>query len=169
MLVLREMHLREYPAYRQYFIDDYSREIATNYGYSMERAINMASEELTRSFPQGPVSNQHDLLSIEAEHNNQLVLVGYLWHSKNSHENSSYIYDFYILDEYRGRGFGKLAINKLEAQLQGEGIKQIKLRVAFDNKRALQLYQSAGFIITGHNMLKNIEPKSESAVSETTK
>ncbi|KUI99598.1 acetyltransferase [Vibrio sp. MEBiC08052] len=44
----------------------------------------------------------------------------------------------------------------LEKQLQEVGITQIKLRVAYQNERALKLYQEVGFVITGFNMSKKI-------------
>jgi ribosomal protein S18 acetylase RimI-like enzyme len=156
MVALRNMLLQEYPAYCEYFIDDYSKEIADNYGHSMDVAIDLARRELNSSFPNGLESNGHDLLCIEAEINNELIVVGYLWHAKNTSERSTFIYDFYVSSDYRGNGFGKLAISELEAQLQAEGIEQIKLRVAYDNKRALKLYQDTGFVITGYNMSRNI-------------
>jgi ribosomal protein S18 acetylase RimI-like enzyme len=157
MVTLRKMTLQEYPAYCDYFIDDYGKEIADNYGHSMDVAIKMAKQELTRCFPNGLESKEHDLMCIDAEINNELTLVGYLWQAKNIKEHSTFIYDFYISDEFRGNGYGKQSIKELEQQLKLEGITQIKLRVAYHNKRALKLYEKTGFMITGYNMSKNIE------------
>ena len=42
-------------------------------------------------------------------------------------------------------------------QLANDGIDQIKLRVAYHNKRALALYQETGFKITGYNMSKKLK------------
>lgn len=156
MVVLRNMLVEEYPAYCEYFIDDYSKEIAENYGHPMDVAIDLAKKALNRSFPNGLESNSHDLLCIEAEMNSKLIVVGYLWHSINKSDNSSFIYDFYVSKKNRGNGFGKQAISELETQLQAESITQIKLRVAYQNKRAVKLYKDAGFIITGYNMSKKI-------------
>lgn len=156
MVVLRNMTLQEYPVYCDYFIDDYSKEIAENYGHSIERATEFAIKELNKSFPNGLESDQHDLLCIEAEINNELIVVGYLWHSKNISEHSTFIYDFYVSNEYRGKGFGKQAICELESQLHAEGIEQIKLRVAYHNKQAFKLYKDSGFIITGYSLSKKI-------------
>ena len=150
------MNEQEFPAYCDYFIDDYSQEIVENYGHSIEVAIDLAKQDLDRSFPNGLESNEHDSLCIEPEINNKLIVVGYLWHCKNTNEQSTFIYDFYVADDYRGKGFGKWAIGELELQLQTEGISQIKLRVAYQNKRALKLYQDSGFMITGYNMSKKI-------------
>ncbi|WP_070964453.1 GNAT family N-acetyltransferase [Vibrio sonorensis] len=156
MVVLRNMRQEEYPDYCQYFIDVYSQEIAENYGHSMEYSIELAKKELQRCFPNGLEGKEHSLLCIEAEIKGQAYLVGYLWHSINSESKSTFIYDFYVSSEYQGLGYGTQALSELEKQLQGNGIEQIKLRVAFHNERALKLYQTVGFAITGFNMSKNL-------------
>ncbi|KUI97496.1 GNAT family N-acetyltransferase [Vibrio sp. MEBiC08052] len=157
MVVLRDMREDEYPDYCQYFIDDYSQEIANNYGHSIERATELAKKELHRCFPVGLKGNEHSLLCIDAEVDGQLNRVGYLWHSIKAKDKSTFIYDFFVSDEYRGLGYGTKVIGALEKQLQQVGVNQIKLRVAYQNKRALKLYQEVGFVITGFNMSKTIE------------
>ncbi|UTV26617.1 GNAT family N-acetyltransferase [Photobacterium atrarenae] len=156
MVVLREMRQEEYPAYCDYFIDDYSREIAQNYGHSMDVAVALAQKDLRRSFPNGLEKNDHSLLCIDAEVNGEVCLVGYLWHSIHAADHSTFIYDFFVDPGYRGKGIGKQAIAALENQLALAGVSQIKLRVAYHNQRALKLYQDVGFAITGYNMAKNI-------------
>ncbi|WP_447894980.1 GNAT family N-acetyltransferase [Vreelandella sp. GE22] len=156
MVVLREMQKEEYPIYCQYFIADYSREIAQNYGHSIEWGVELAKKDLQRCFPNGLEGSEHSLLCIDADIDGQLKHVGYLWHSINAGDKSTYISDFFVLDEFRGLGYGTFAIAAFEKQLKEAGINQIKLRVACQNERALKLYQEVGFAITGFNMSKNI-------------
>jgi len=153
---LREMRVDEYPVYCDYFIADYSHEIAKNYGHSMQVATEIAQKDLVKYFPHGLESNEHDLLCIEINLAGKPEVIGYLWHSLNKSDSSTFIYDFYVADEHRGNGYGRQAISVLENQLVSRGINQIKLRVAYNNQRALALYQEAGFIISGYNMAKNI-------------
>ncbi|ERM60857.1 GNAT family N-acetyltransferase [Vibrio cyclitrophicus] len=152
MIKLRPMTSSEYPAYCDYFIDDYSREIVENYGHSLDRAIELANQDLLRSFPNGLETNVHALLCVESGSE----LVGYLWHSINAADKSTFIYDFFIFPNFRNNGYGKLAISVFESQLKSVGIEQIKLRVAYQNQRALKLYQEIGFAISGYNMSKKI-------------
>ena len=152
MIQLRPMTSSEYPAYCDYFIDDYSREIAENYGHSMDRAIELANQDLLRSFPNGLETNDHELLCIESDSE----LIGYLWHSINTSDKSTFIYDFFIFSSSRNHGYGKSAISALESQLKSIGIEQIKLRVAYQNQRALKLYQDVVFSISGYNMSKKL-------------
>jgi len=156
MITLRVMQAEEYPAYCDYFIADYSREIVENYGHSLKVAVDLAKQDLQRSFPNGLESKEHSLLCIEGDINEDLTLIGYLWHCVNASDSSTFIYDFYIEDTFRGQGYGKEAMKQLEALLSKQSIKQIKLRVAYQNQRALALYQAVGFSISGYNMSKNI-------------
>ncbi|MGX9415993.1 GNAT family N-acetyltransferase [Vibrio sp. WJH972] len=152
MIKLRPMVSNEYPAYCDYFIDDYSREIAENYGHSMDKSTELAKYELLRSFPNGLDTDDHELLCIESGSD----LVGYLWHSINANDKSTFIYDFYIFPNCRNNGYGKLAMTILDSQLKSIDIEQIKLRVAYQNQRALKLYQEVGFAISGYNMSKKL-------------
>lgn len=160
MILLRKMRDDEYPDFCQYFIDDYSKEIVQNYGHSVDVAIELAQKDLLRCFPDGLACNEHSLLCIDKvigkEIDRKIVFVGYLWHSINLSEKSTFIYDFFISTKYRNLGYGTEAMAMLEKQLLAEGISQIKLRVAYHNERALKLYKEVGFNITGFNMSKNI-------------
>ncbi len=156
MVVLRGMRQDEYPAYCQYFIGDYSQEIAKNYGHPLDVSVELAESDLRRSFPNGFDSTEHTLLCIDTEIDGEIELVGYLWHSINVNDKSTFIYDFFVSREYRGSGYGTRAIAGLENQLRAIGINQIKLRVAYHNERALKLYKDVGFEITGFNMCKTV-------------
>jgi len=156
MIQLRLMTASEYPAYCDYFIDDYSQEIAKNYGHSIDKSIELAKQDLLRCFPNGLETDEHELLYIDFGSKPNTSLVGYLWHSVKESEKSTFIYDFFIFANSRNHGYGTLAINALESQLKSIGITQIKLRVAYHNQRALKLYQEVGFAITGYNMSKVI-------------
>lgn len=156
MILLRKMREDEYPEFCKYFIDDYSKEIAQNYGHKIDLAIELAKKDLFRCFPNGLTQNGHSLLCIDNEINGQIVFVGYLWYSVSLSDKSTFIYDFYISPPYRSLGYGTEAMTMLEKQLMAQGINQIKLRVAYQNERALKLYKEVGFNITGYNMSKNI-------------
>lgn len=156
MIDLRPILFEEYPAFCEYFIEDYSREIVDNYGLTRDSAIEKAKRDLNDSFPKGPIESEHELLCIEIEEKNQKVVIGYLWHLLNTNDSSTFIYDFYVSESYRGRGIGSETISLFGNKLKSIGINQIKLRVAYYNKRALKLYQSVGFSVTGYNMAKKI-------------
>ena len=156
MIALRKITQDEFTVFSEYFIDDYSKEISENYGHSITKACELAEQSLQESFPNGVDNSTHDLLCIVLVINVIPTVVGYLWHKVDLSKKSTFIYDFYIAEKYRGKGLGKQAIIKLESQLQSLHISQIQLRVAFHNKRAFKLYKEIGFAITRYNMSKLI-------------
>ncbi|MCB0155654.1 MAG: GNAT family N-acetyltransferase [Anaerolineae bacterium] len=154
MITLRPMTTVEFPQYRDYFIVDYATEIAANYGYSLEKSRVIAAKELTEDLPQDVSTPDHTLLCIERS---GIETIGYLWYKQLDQGQTIFILDFVLFAEFRGRGRGQAALLALQEQLLQTGIEQIKLRVAFNNQRALRLYEKFGFTITGYNMVKLLE------------
>ncbi|WP_043762200.1 GNAT family N-acetyltransferase [Aeromonas taiwanensis] len=155
------LHDADFPAYRDYFIEDYARDLASNHGMALPDARRQADASLQQLLPQGVATPGHHLLALVPEDgsgasNTPGEPLGYLWHAIDSAAGTTFIYDFYVTPPHRGQGFGKAAMVALEAQLVPLGIHQIKLRVAHDNPRALALYQALGFTITGYNMAKHL-------------
>jgi len=158
MIVLRNLSTTEFADYRAYFVADYAREIISNYAETPARAEAIASADMDENFPAGVPAGANELVGIDWIVDEVSTHVGYLWYTIDGPERSAFICDFYILAAQRSRGDGQLIIDLLEAQLLA-GVKQLQLRVAHDNQRALRLYQEIGFFITGHNMLKRLASK----------
>ncbi len=159
-LTVRLIPLRDadFHAYRDYFIEDYAQDLASNHGMALPDAHRQADASLQQLLPLGVATPGHHLLAMVPEASNAPGgPLGYLWHAIDAAAGTTFIYDFYVTPPHRGRGLGKAAMAALEAQLAPLGIHQIKLRVAHDNPRALALYQALGFTITGYNMAKRLD------------
>lgn len=150
---LLPMSEADFPAYRDYFIEDYARDLASNHGLSLAEARQQAGDSLQKYLPQGAATPGESLLCIIPVGDNiENAIAGYLWHRIDSATRTTFIYDFYLLPAHRGRGLGKSAMAALEAELIPLGITQ----VAYDNPRARALYEELGFRITGYNMAKHL-------------
>ncbi|KJY91434.1 acetyltransferase [Vibrio neptunius] len=156
MVKLREMRSEEFAGFYHYAAEAYAQDIAENQGHAAEKSLELAHHALERCFPDGVETKSQSLLCIDSEQEGASVLAGYLWHCVNQQEGSTFIYDFYVIEAFRGKGIGSKAIELLEAKMENVGIKQIKLRVAFNNERARKLYEELGFVVTGYNMSKVI-------------
>ncbi len=154
MINFRAMKAEEFPGYRDYFVADYANEIAANFGYTLERSQAIALKELEDDLPQDVSTAGNILLCIEEGVGNR---IGYLWYKCLDNEQTVFILDFIIFEDYRGLGYGKAALIALEERLSNSGVEQVKLRVAYENNRALRLYEKLGFNVTGHNMVKILE------------
>ena len=156
MVKLREMRTEEFADFYQYAAEAYAQDIAENQGHAADKSLELAHQALKRCFPDGVESKGQSLMCIDAEEDGESILAGYLWHCVNQKEGSTFIYDFYVMEAFRGQGLGSKAIELLEAKMKDVDIKQIKLRVAFNNERARKLYEELGFVVTGYNMSKVI-------------
>lgn len=156
MVLFRSMTEEEYFAYLEYFIPDYAMEIASNYGMSKNDSLAMAKQEISKLLAEGVNTHGQFLLSIFAKLDVFERHVGYLWYKPDGEMRTVFIYDFHIFNSFQGEGMGKQALRAFEENLHDKGFKEIRLRVAGDNARALHVYESSGFGVTGINMSKTI-------------
>lgn len=157
MITLRKMRDDEFPAYRRYSKLAYGNDLAENYGYSLEQAVEIADQKLMDSFPNGVETAEHEMCCIEFGVNDASQLVGYLWYKILESDKTAFIYDFYVFDGFRGCGIGTLVFAELEQVLKVKGIEFLNLRVAHDNDRAKKLYERLAFNVTGYNMTKKLK------------
>ena len=78
MMMFRPMREEEYPAYLEYFIADYAREIAANYRLSAEDSLTKATREIAEDLPEGVNTPGQVLLSLFSQSDNRDEHVGYL-------------------------------------------------------------------------------------------
>ena len=79
-------------------------------------------------------------------------MVGLLIINKNRNDNTpdtGEIWAIYLVEEYRGKGFGKELLDFQINELKGMGCKQIYLWVFEENHRARRFYEKHGFSFTG--------------------
>ncbi|MCE0799218.1 GNAT family N-acetyltransferase [Buttiauxella sp. S04-F03] len=154
MVTFKPMLSHDFLAFVDYFVVDYASEIASSYRLSEADALLQARRETEASFPDGEKSAGQVVLCITQTHLGEEQHIGYLWYKPDSELKSIYINDFYLFPQFRGQGLGSEAMKCLEEQLIQQGYNQIKLRVAADNRRARQVYETNGFAVTGINMNK---------------
>ena len=71
-------------------------------------------------------------------------------------EGAAFIWDIAIVAEYRGRGYGRAALQALEPLVRELGYDSIGLHVFGDNEVARQLYRSVGYMETDVSMQKRL-------------
>ncbi|GLU28304.1 MULTISPECIES: GNAT family N-acetyltransferase [Brucella/Ochrobactrum group] len=156
MIVFRPMDAESYQAYLDYFVPDYAAEISVNYRLSEEAALVQARSEIVSNLPDGAQTEGHVLQSIMQQNSTAEQLIGYLWYKPDLSTRSAFIYDFCVLERYRGQGLARQVLSAFEDGMRGLGFEQLKLRVAASNDRARHVYEATGFQVTGINMSKVI-------------
>lgn len=146
----------EFPEYRALFIVEYAQDLHESRGYSMEKATEIATSSIDIALSEG-VNTPANLLWCISK-SDEFTVLGYLWLVEKG--SAVWVSDFCLLEQWRGRGFGRAALTMLEERLAQKGVSEIGLRVAVNNPGAKALYEKSGFQITGFNMIKMVEPKS---------
>jgi ribosomal protein S18 acetylase RimI-like enzyme len=72
------------------------------------------------------------------------------------YDQYGWIIEIEVLDEYRGRGWGKLLMAKAHEWFKAKGIHRIELEVAHKNSGAIAFWQKLGFIDVYHKLYYDI-------------
>ena len=79
----------------------------------------------------------------------QKEYIGYIvitfGYSMESGGRDAVVDEFFILENYRDRGIGKMVLNQVEDNLKQMQVKALYLEVDRENQRAKQFYMSQGF------------------------
>ena len=86
------------------------------------------------------------------------AFLGYLWVGEGSNMMTGlkhgYIYDLFIREEIRGKGIGRILLEKAESYCRERGYSRILLMVSVGNQAAISLYDNIGFKAEQTHMAK---------------
>ena len=83
-------------------------------------------------------------------------VVGGISYCINEENKTVFIYSLLIFEQYRRRGYAKLALASLESELKEKGIKRFWFNVFANNAAALSFYEKSGYNITNYYLAKNL-------------
>lgn len=150
---LRLMTEEEYQRMRESIFDGYARETAHVRSISIEEGRQVAAGQFDALLPDGIQSKGHHFWRIIAENGDS---VGDLWVLIEPDRERAFIYFIGTDEQHRGHGYGKAAMQALEAAVRPLGAKHIDLNVFGDNTVAVHLYESLGYKPTSIAMRKVI-------------
>ncbi|KGR79029.1 GNAT family N-acetyltransferase [Ureibacillus manganicus] len=152
-IVLKKMSKEEFSIYFEAKVERYSGILSENvHEVSSEEPLSKARVQLNNLLPKGLDTTNHHLFNIhEADQ-----LIGFVWIKVEKEKKSAFLYEIFIFEKYRGKGFGTRVMKYVEEWLEHEGISYFKLHVFGSNEGARRLYKELGFEIAGLNMLKTI-------------
>jgi ribosomal protein S18 acetylase RimI-like enzyme len=88
-------------------------------------------------------------ISVKRLHNYDGVVMDVTW-------KSGYIWDLFVLKEYRNMGIGTAFINDAVAYFKSIGIDKIGLLVNYRNENAKKLFEKLGFKLWSHFLVKRL-------------
>jgi ribosomal protein S18 acetylase RimI-like enzyme len=155
MSELVPMTQAEYDVFVEYLIVEYAKDnVRAGYWHESE-ALEKSRKETEGLLPKGlHTENTHIYTVYDG---NQAV--GVIWFKANLDRptRSGFIFDIEIKEEFRGKGYGKQAMQLIEAKARELGLKSISLHVFASNRMARNLYEGLGYQATSLNMTKPLE------------
>ncbi len=151
---LRPVTTAEFEAWRARAIPWYTAAHQRTGGWSAEQAKSLAERKTDKLLPAGPETPGMLLLSAETRDGAPL---GMVWIAlDHPSAGSAWIYDIEILQEHRGKGYGRALLQAAEQESAKHGITEIGLNVFGTNVVARSLYDSSGYEVTATQMRKRL-------------
>jgi len=150
MVKLVPMEQENFKIFLEHGIREYAEDHVRNGNWSAEEALERSKKEFEQLLPDGVNSRDQFLYSIVGETDSNKI--GLLWVQVK--DQRAFIYDFFIDEAFRGKGYGKQALIALDKELMSRNVESVALHVFGDNVTAQELYKKMGFQITGIQMKK---------------
>ena len=117
----------------------YAEDIERNGGITAEAARQKAAEDVPRVL----ADEAAVLYALEDDGER----VGHLWVAERTLQGRRilWIYDVFVDEEFRGRGFGRAALRLAAEEARHRGLERVELNVFGGNEVARRLYRSEGY------------------------
>lgn len=142
-------------AWRVASLASYAADMVRLGRWPAESAEERAAALFARLVPDGRLTPGHEFRSIV---NDAGETVGALWFAAEEEigRGTAFIWEIVIHDEFRGRGYGRAAMEALEPLARSLGYEAIRLHVFADNAIARNLYRAVGYAETDITMVKTL-------------
>ncbi len=142
----------EYDVFLERTIPEYADDKVRAGHWAESEALERSRTEFLDLLPQGPQTKNHYLYTLYD--NDQAI--GMIWLRANIDRptQDGFIFELYIDESQRGKGYGKQAMLLIEEKARELGLKSIGLHVFGSNKIARNLYEAVGYEVTSVNMSK---------------
>lgn len=151
---LRPMTQPEFDAFLARSIPEYAADNVRAGYWAESEALERSRKEFERFLPQGLQSQDNYLFTVYDDG----TPVGVIWMKANLERpiKSGFIFELYIDESQRGKGYGKQAMLLIEEQARALGLESLGLHVFAVNEVARNLYERVGYEVTSLNMAKKL-------------
>lgn len=154
MSKLIPMTQTEYDAFLKRIIPEYADDKVRAGYWAESEALGKSHNEFKGLLPQGLQTKKHYFYTLYDVDQS----VGMIWLRANLDHptQDGFIFELYIDENQRGKGYGRQAMLLIEEKARELGLKSIGLHVFGSNKVARNLYESVGYETTSVNMSKTL-------------
>ena len=146
MIELRPFAAGGFDAYRDKSTKEYAQDLIRAGKSKKRKALREAIKEFDSILPQGAATPNHYLNHLV---NEQGEAVGFMWYGIE--DEGVFLYDFWINEDQRRKGFGRQALAALERIAETQSLSTITLQVFDFNAAAQALYESVGYEVISRN------------------
>jgi ribosomal protein S18 acetylase RimI-like enzyme len=142
----------EYEIFLERIIPEYAADKVRAGDWAESEALERSRKEFLTDLPQGIQTKNQHLYTVYDED----MAVGLIWLHANidSPTRDGFIFELYVDENHRGKGYSKQAMLLIEEKARELGLKSIGLHVFGSNQIARNLYEAVGYEITSVNMSK---------------
>jgi ribosomal protein S18 acetylase RimI-like enzyme len=155
-ILLAPMTQAAFDAYIAQCIPGFAQDKVRAGSWPAEEALQKSREAFAKFLPEGRATPGHLLLEL-IEASTSLV-VGNLWLfvDQAARPPRTFIYDIHIDENRQGHGLGRAAMALAEDEARRRGCAVIELHVFGWNRRAISLYEKAGYSYVDMLMSKRL-------------
>jgi ribosomal protein S18 acetylase RimI-like enzyme len=146
---LKRITESEFQSYLVKSLKNYADELVASGIIEEKEALKEAETTFNRLLPNGLNTKENYLYHAY----DQNKLVGFIWYALQNGD-TAFIYDFYIEETMRRKGYGRKVMIACEEDAKEKGAKYIRLHVFGHNKAARALYESLNYVPTNIQMRK---------------
>lgn len=123
--------------------------------WTMDESLKRSRETHERVLPKGLSTEGHHFYNAMDPADG--TVAGHIWFKEEpGSDRKAFIYDVFIKDEHRGKGYGKAMMLALISLAKAADFSSLALHVFASNGTALHLYESLGFETKSLNMIKQL-------------
>jgi ribosomal protein S18 acetylase RimI-like enzyme len=156
MVQLVAMTEKEFDAFLERDIREYAEENVKAGYWSEGEAMEKSRQEHEKLLPNGLKSGDHYLYTIQDMEKG--LRVGTIWMraTLDSPQPSGFIFDLFVEEQFRHKGYATQAILQLEEVARKLGLRQLGLHVFAHNQIAIATYEKLNYRVSSLNMIKEL-------------
>ena len=140
----RLMNDSEFQVYSKWSVKAYAEHLTKSGDEKFRfKALKAAKSEFSDIFPDGANSADNHLYVVMNENNEKIGVIGY--QKSPFEENTAFVTENVIKEEYRGKGYGKSAFIKLQEDAREKGFVKMVLNCFKHTPISYSMYEKNGF------------------------
>ena len=152
MITVQSMTEDEFSQFEPLVIEDLAQSNAKNIGLSIEDARESSTKQVQALLPQGISTTSNLFYTVISTETSETV--GYLWCGIDEAKKRGFLFQIFVLEPYRGKGFGNKMLEFVDKDMREKGMTRIALNVFAHNTVAIELYNKQGYKTTNMSMNK---------------